>query len=538
MSKFQTSITRRTMVKGMGACAGASAMAALLAGCGASQETQSDATPVATSSDGKTFIYAIPADPMVFPNPMTSADRYGLMTLKLVYSPLWQYNADGVNYFLADSYEISDDYTTLTVHLKQNVKWNDGEPFTADDVVFTFDTVMTDPTANQYTNLVTDAGKTVVTKVDDYTVTIAFPTAAANVDELVSGFFMLPKHLYEGVTDFENNDVNEKGVGTGPFKLEEYKTGQYLRFSANKDYFLGAPQIDEVVFQIITNENTTMQSIQAGSINAMVALPPQIQEMNIEGNGLTVHPYSEGRVGFMAINCARVKDENVRKAILFSFDKKAIADAAMLSDEYYELVYTFLPPENEFTVTDGVEKFDRDVEKSKQLLAEAGVANPTFTLAYDSGNSASEAEAVLMQEQAAEAGITLEIQSIDPNALYDIATDPDNDYDMYFGGYVMGIDPSTFYPEFGIGQKWNYMHFDESFQYLEDLWAQGNAETDHDKRKDIYAELQKQIQETGSFYPLFENKRLLVTTQNVKDIDKAKLVPVYTFEDMSKLSMD
>ena len=535
MSLSDNSLTRRSFVKGVGAATGTGALAALLAGCGASNASSGT---VSTSSDGKkTFTYGIATDPLVSPNPITSSDRYGLMTVKLVYSSLWQYNAVGINYFLADSYDVDDDSTVITAHLHEGVTWNDGEPFTADDVVYTFESVEATPTAASYSNLVTDQGSVKVEKVDDNTVSFTFPAPNPDIVELVSGIFIMPKHLYEGVTDFENNDVNTKGVGTGPYKLEEYATGQYLRFSANESYFLGKPNIDEVVFQIITNENTMTQSIQAGSINAMVSSPSEVQQMDLSGNNLTVHPYSEGNIAFLAVNCRRVTDENVRKALLFSFDKKAIADAALLSDEYYSLEYTFLPVENSFYNEDGVEKYDRDVEKSKQLLSAAGKTNPTFKFAYPSDDSSTEAEAVLMKEQAAEAGITLDLQALDANAVYSLATEPDNEYDLYFGGYVMGIDPSTFYPEFGIGQKWNYMHWGEEYSNIEDLFAQGKAETDQDKRYDIYHELQKAIQDTGAFYPIYEKKRLLVTTGNVTDIDAAKLVPVYTFEDMSKLNM-
>ena len=122
--------SRRSFIKG----AGATAATALLAAMGISA---TDATFAFAGDGGKTFTYAIAGDPSVSPNVITTGDRFGLMTLKLVYSPLWMYNADGINYFLADSYDTSDDGKTLTVHLHEGVKWQDGEAFTADDVVFT-----------------------------------------------------------------------------------------------------------------------------------------------------------------------------------------------------------------------------------------------------------------------------------------------------------------------------------------------------------------------------------------------------------------
>ena len=516
----------------MGVAAGALA-AAGLAQVGISA---SDAQFAYASEGGKTFTYAIAGDPSVSPNVITTSDRFGLMTLKLVYSPLWMCNADGINYFLAESYDESDDHLTLTVHLREGVKWNDGEPFTADDVVFTYEAVEADETANQFTQLdYGDQGQVKVEKVDDLTVNFTFPFLNAAAPEMLSQFFIMPKHLYEGVTDWENNDVNSQGVGTGPYKLDEYQVGQYLKFSANPDYFLGAPKVDNVVFQIITNENTGMQAIQAGEVNAWIGTPAQVEQMNIEGNGLKVTPYSEGRVAYMMVNCNRMKDENVRKAVFYSFDKNSIALAALLKEEYYDIEDTFLPTTSQFYAGDQVEKYAQDVEKAKQLLADAGQPNPTLTLAYSASDTPQQTCAVMMQEQAAAAGITLNLQGVDANALAQSMQDPNNSYDMYFGGYIMGIDPSTFESLFATGGPWNYMFYD--YPEINDLFDQGSVETDEAKRKEIYTQVQQVIQDTAAFYPMYSNKRLLVTTQNVTNIEEAKLVPVYTFEDLSKLDM-
>ena len=519
----------------MGVAAGALA-AAGLAQVGISA---SDAQFAYASEGGKTFTYAIAGDPSVSPNVITTSDRFGLMTLKLVYSPLWMCNADGINYFLAESYDESDDHLTLTVHLREGVKWNDGEPFTADDVVFTLEAMENNEISATYGQLVYDEGKVAVEKVDDLTVTVTFPTVNASATEMLSGIFIAPKHLYEGISDWENNDVNSQGVGTGPYKLDEYQVGQYLKFSANPDYFLGAPKVDNVVFQIITNENTGMQAIQAGEVNAWIGTPAQVEQMNIEGNGLKVTPYGEGRVAYVMFNAKRVSDERVRKALLYTFDKHAIAQAALLSDECFDLVDTFLPPENSFYAGDQVERYDQDVEKAKALLQEAGASNLTLTLGYSGSDSLQQTAAVLMQEQAAAAGITLTLQGVDATALSNDMKNPDNTYDLYFGGYIMGIDPSTFSTLFVSDAAWNYSHYDAAdYPKIDELFNEGAVETDSAKRKEIYTELQQVIQDAAFFYPLYSNKRLLVTTQNVGGFDDAKLVPIYTFEDLSKLTLD
>ena len=551
MENSNSKLTRRSF---MALAGGAAAMAGLaLAGCGstgttettgdtAATESAADGEPAAetTSGNGKTFIYAIAGEPSVSPNPITTSDRYGLMTLKLIFSPLFQYNADGINYFLAESYDESDDHLTYTIHLRDDATFINGDPVTADDCIFSLETMRDTDGANQQSYLnYGDQGKVEFEEIDEHTFTATFPFLNAGAIEMLGGSMIMPRSVYGEVTDFENDDTVDHPVGSGPYKLVEYLPGQYLSFEANPDYYLGAPNIDNVVFQIITNENTGMTAIQAGEVNAWIGTANQIQQMNIEGNNLTVTPYSEGRVAYMCFNCANVPDENVRKAVLYSFDKTAIADAACLSSDYYELPWSFLPPENQYAATeDEVETYAQDVEKAKSLLEEAGVSNLELTLAYSGSDTLQQAAAVMMQEQAAAAGITLNLQAVDANALATAMYEADNGYDMYFGGYIMGIDPDTYSPLFKTDGSANYMHYTaDEYGEIDDLFDQGRAETDTDARREIYVELQKTLQDTGAFYPLYSNMRLLVTTNNVTNIEEAGLVPVYTFEDLSKLDM-
>ncbi len=543
-------LTRRSFLALAGGTAALAGLA--LTGCngsdtaettdgGATDEAATDA-PAETTTGGKTFRYAIAGDPSVSPNPITTSDRFGLMTLKLIFSPLFQYNADGIEYFLAESYEESEDHLTFTIHLREDATFINGDPVTADDCIFSLETMRDTDGANQQSYLnYGDQGKVEFEEIDEHTFTATFPFLNAGAIEMLGGNMIMPRSVYGEVTDFENDDTVDNPVGSGPYKLLEYLPGQYLSFEANPDYFLGAPKIDNVVFQIITNENTGMTAIQAGEVNAWIGTANQIQQMNIEGNNLVVTRYSEGRVAYMCFNCAReaVADERVRQAVLYCFDKTAIADAACLSSEYYELPWSFLPPNNQFAAAkEDVEAYDQDVEKAKSLLEEAGVSNLELTLAYSGSDTLQQAAAVMMQEQAAAAGITLELKGVDSTALSTAMYEADNDYDMYFGGYIMGIDPDTFSALFTTDGSANYMHYTaDQYGEIDDLFAQGRSETDVDARKEIYLQLQQVLQSSGAFYPLYSNKRLLVTTGNVTNIEEAGLVPVYTFEDLSKLDM-
>jgi len=500
-----------------------------------SAEGESQGTEGA-SAGGSTFTYAIGGDPGANVNVITTGDRFGLMTIKMVYSPLCMYNADGINWFLAESVDTSDDNMTYTFHLRDDVVWSDGEPFNADDVVFTYE-AMEDPNNAgwAYSQLVYDQGATKIEKIDDYTVAFTLPFASAGSLEMLCNIFIMPEHLYKDVTDFENNDINTKPVGTGPYVMAEYSPGSHVKFEANDTYFLGRPDIDTFVFQIVENSNTAMMAIQSGEIDAWVATPAEVAQMDLEGNNLTTYAYSEGRVAYMAINVKQIPDEKVRKAIFYALNTKDINDAVYLSEENYLTPTSFLPPISQF-YTENVETYETDVDKAKELLKEAGAEGLKVTLTYSGSDSAQTTQATLIQQQLAQAGITCELNGMDSTAMFAQLDEPDNDIQMFLNGYIMGIDPDTFYPLFAVDGVYNRSRHE--YAELDELFKRGRETMDADERFAIYEELQQVLQEKAFFYPLASNNRLLVVNKRVGGVDEAGLVPVYTFEDTSKLTLN
>lgn len=500
--------------------------------------TTADSSTATTETSGdSTFTYAISGDPTETVNVITTSDRWGLSTVKMIYSPLYMNNADGINWFLATDYSVSDDNLTYTFKLRDDVKWSDGEPFTADDVVFTYEAMeQEDNLGWAYSQLVYDQGTVKVEKVDDYTVSFTFPFVTPTAIEMLSQIFIMPEHIYKDVTDFEHNDYNMNSVGTGPYKLVDYQSGSYLKFEANENYYKGEPSIKNVVFQIIENADTAILALQNGEVDAYQMTPQQVKKLDLDASNLTAYSYTEGRVGYLQINCNRVTDENVRKALLFAMDRKAMDDAAFESDEYYSIPYTFLPTNSQFYTEDGVEKYEQDVDKAKSMLEEAGVSGLKLKLGYISSDAVQSAQALLIQEQLQEVGVTVELAGGDGTAIANAMKDPDNEYDMYLGGYIMGIDPDTFSSLFENDGAYNYMHY-SGYDTIDQLFEEGRSELDESARKETYAKLQAAVQDTGAFYPIISNNKILVANNRIQGVEDAGLVPVYTFEDTSSLKI-
>lgn len=510
--------------------------AALLAGCGekekpaetGGEETQEEVQTESDVSDS-VFTYAIAGDTGNTLNPLTADDRWGLMVNHLLYTPMYFINPDaGVDYILAESMDLSDDGLVYTMKLKEGLKWSDDTPLTAEDVVFTFEKIN-----EQTQNLYVDGKPISLEKVDDLTVKFTLPSVSASAFEMLSAeISILPKHYFEGKNSFDVNLLEEKIVGSGPYVLEEYKTGQYLKFTKNPNYAMGEANIDTIVYRIIEKNDTASLALQNGDIDAWIALPDLLDPFE-NNEAFRVQNYSEGRVAYLRLNSAspNMQDKNYREGILKALDRSEIMKASYTDEDFYELGYSFLPFNNSYYSED-VEKWEQDIEKAKQKTA----GGPkTLKICYIDEDTVQTNQALTIQTELKEIGIDLELVGVNWAAYMKTANDPaDTTYDIYLGGYVMGVDPDAFSSLF-MTSKDNMINFNS--KEIDALFAKGNASLKKEERREIYNELQRKVSEEAIFYPFGSNLRTLVTSVRVEGIEDAKLVPIYTFGDLSKLKL-
>ncbi|WP_342432800.1 ABC transporter substrate-binding protein [Neobacillus sp. FSL H8-0543] len=507
----------------------------VLAGCTSNEKDNANKSNEETAKPD-TFIYGIDGDPGNAVNVITTGDRYGLMEIKALYSPLYMYNGkDNVEFFLAESMTASEDFLTYTAKLRKDVKWHDGEAFTADDVVFTYEQMLKEENGGwARSQLIFNDQPVKVEKVDDYTVKFTLPEVSMGAFEGLGNIFIMPKHIYEGETNIANSPKNATPVGTGPYKFKEYKAGESVTFEKNEAYFLGAPKIDKVVYRIIMDANSATMALQKGEINAFAIQPSDASKFK-DSKNVTLMPYDEGRVGYLGFNLSSpaVQSKEVRQAVAYSLNRDEINTASYVSSDFYDNAYSILPSKATY-YTDNVEKFKLDNDKSKELLASAGVSDLKLKLGFTANNPAQQKQAAVIQQNLQAAGISVELVGMDATALFQKMESEHTDFDMYLSGYIMGIDPDTFNSLFVTDSPSNFMHY--SNPKVDELFNQGRVEKDDAKRQAIYEEIQQIVIEDAAFYPLVTNKRILAIDSRISGIEEAGLVPVYTFEDMSKLS--
>lgn len=199
------------------------------------------------SSSGTTLVYGSADYTRINP----AMDEHGEINL-LLFNGLTAHDGnDQIVPGLAETWDYDEQTYTYTFHLREGVKWHDGEPFTADDVKFTIEAIMDPENGSENAPNYEDVEE--ITVIDAQTV--AFRLTEPNVaflEYMTMG--ILPQHLLAG-QDMQESDFFRNPVGTGPYKLESWDAGQSIVLVKNEDYYLGAPKIDRVIFKIVPDDN-------------------------------------------------------------------------------------------------------------------------------------------------------------------------------------------------------------------------------------------------------------------------------------------
>jgi len=272
---------------------------------------------------------------------------------------------------------VSADGKTITLMLRDDVKWSDGEPLTADDYVFTYDMIMSDKNTplgrypyDPYVESVTAQDPTTVV------ITLKQPFAAW----LTSLFYyIIPKHILQPVFDadgtIDNAEWNRNPVpGLGPFVLDQWETGSHLSFKANPDW-INPPKLEQIFVRIVPDDAAQEAAILAGDSDIGTFLSSDQIEKLEAGGTVKVVPVSSGynEAWFLNVNpdTARpfMQDINVRKAIALASDRFTIVNDLLVA-EINPVNATF------WDMTPGyesnLEPYPYDPEQAKQLLDEAG----------------------------------------------------------------------------------------------------------------------------------------------------------------------
>jgi peptide/nickel transport system substrate-binding protein len=332
---------------------------------------------------------------------------------------------------------ISADGLQVTYRLRSNVKWSDGEPVSAQDVVFTWNAIMN--TDNQ---VITRSGYDKIESVeaaDDTTVVIRFTTLYAPFLTLFE--YVLPEHVLGDLPDMNNADFNRSPIGTGPFMVEEWAPGDYITLVANSQYReVGKPYLDQLIFKVVPSRETGVAMLRTGEVDVMWDLVadqiPQIEgdenlnpwispSINIER--LILNLSKPGEPADPAVPHPALGDLRVRQAINAAIDKQQIVDVLLHGQA--RLINSPIPIG--WAADDSTPPSEYDPEAAKELLEQAGWVDTDgdgirdkdgqplqLTIMSTSGNSLRERVEQVLQGQLKAVGIDLQINNVASSVLF------------------------------------------------------------------------------------------------------------------------
>lgn len=372
-------------------------------------------------------------------NPILSTDNVSSAVEGVIFSGLITFNENLEPVpDLAESWQVSKDGKIWTFKLRKDVKWHDGVPFTADDVVFTFNSIL-NPKVNSVrrSDYIIDGRPVVFKAVDKYTVQASLPKPFAPF--LVNAAMnIIPKHLLQG-KDINTAAFNRQPVGTGPFIFKEWQTGDHITVARNPHYYKGEPLLKEIVYKIIPDDNSALVALEAGEIDE-AGIPPKDYTRMKAVKGVKVYESDILLYVYLGLNLANPKfaDVRVRQALAYATDRRQLV--GLIFRGLATPAYAPSAPIS-WAYSGDVPKYPYDPEKAQRLLKAAGAENLEFTILVNQGNKEREKAAVILQQQYKKVGVKVNLRVLEWSALLKIVNankDP-KDFDAVIMGWSLAF---------------------------------------------------------------------------------------------------
>lgn len=418
---------------------------------------------------------------------------------------------------LAESWTVSDDGLTYTFKLR-DAKFSNGDAVTADDAVFSLLRIRDNPGS-----LWADSFKVVdtATAADAKTLVVKLKTPSAPFlsSMALPNVSVLPKKVLESEGE---EAFGEAPIGSGAFAVKEWRRGDRVILEKNPNYWDAANvSLDGVEWISIPDDNTRMLKVQAGELDTALFVPfSRVAELKKDAN-LKVVSDPSTREDHLLINHSHglLGKKEVRQALDMAIDKKAIVDAVTFG--IGEVAYSYIPKGALYHYADNLQR-PYDPEKAKAMLAAAGASDLKLNYVVNAGNEADEQIAVLMQQMLAKAGVTLDLQKVDPSQSWNMLIDGSYDLSvMYWTNDILDPDQKTTFV-LGDDSNMNYMTRYKS-QPVKDLVAAARVEMDPKKREQMYIDLQKMAKDDVNWIDLYYSPYINVTRANIENFDQNPL---------------
>ena len=513
------------------ACGGSGGANQTSAAAGGSAETSAAAAAGSTGGE-KVITMAQTGDWDTF-MPMNTTNAGADNVIELMFDRLMVINTDGTfEPRLAESWETNEAQDKITYHLNENAKWQDGEPVTAEDVVYSAQVASSSEfnylrrirmqyfAGTDETGCETGTDSIEVKALDDHTVefTLKTPMDPAIIYALVNrDFYIMPKHLLGDIsdTDLVNDAFWQKPVGSGPCIFDSMESGVSIEFKANKDYYLGAPDFDRLVFKKVQSSNL-LSGLMSGDIDVLSGnsqIPLADWEAAKNTQGIVTKSVPTFAYQYMAMNTSRdYLTEDVRHAISLAINRQVIVDQLLQGEA--RIAIGPLAEDHPY-FDEKLLPIEYDPEKAKSMLEAAGWdSNRELQVLVSTGNEVREKSAILIQQDLQKIGIKTKIQTLDFPTLLTNARN--GDYDLCFIGSSGSVDPSESVPNVTAGYMNNFAQLSDPT--LGQIGESGAKEITFETRKKVYDQYQEELFKQMPMAFLYHTNDLFAYNEKLENV--------------------
>ena len=498
----------------------------LLAGCSRNTDCQdkNDNAALAGNADPGTFsaggslIRELGEEPATL-NPVIATDVYEGIINGGIYETLIRRDNETLEFkpLLAKSWEVSEDRLSYIFHLRKDVKWHDGTPFTADDVVFSYDSVRNPKVLAAHLQSYYQDVKS-YTKIDSHTVRCEYGKPYFRAFEFCGGIPIVPKHVF-GKGDFNTNPAGRSPVGTGPYVFEHWETGREIVVKRNPDYWGEPAWLSEAVYKIVLDPTVKLQLLKKQELDLGGLLPLQWSKQSCgESFRKKFYKASYTTPGYNYIGWNSRKpffsDKRVRRAMTHFVDRETILREILLGlGEIVTTTFYVNGPE----YPKDVKPYAYDPKKARALLDEAGWRDSDgdgirdkdgvsfrFEFLLPTGSETGEKIATILKEELSLSGIEMSIRKIEWAVFIQSITE--RKFDAVTLGWSLGVESDPY-------QLWHSSQAEEGSNFVgfknpraDILIEQAREEFSRPERIKKYEEFSRILHEEQPYTFLFARK--------------------------------
>jgi peptide/nickel transport system substrate-binding protein len=493
---------------------------------------------------GDTLIEGILADPATL-NPILASDSASFEVLGHIFNSLLRYDKD-LNLVgeLAESWEVKENGRVLIFRLHKNVKWQDGYPLTAQDIVFTLK-IMRDPnTRSAYRSNFENI--TQYAALDDHTFKVEYQSPFSPALEKIGGMLIIPKHLLEKRDINQADDFAAAPIGSGGFRFVEWKRAESVTLAANPEYFLGRPYLNRVIKRVIPDPAVQFLELQNFALDSMELTPRQYLGEGALAKFTTRYQkfrYPSNQYTYFGFNLNHVffKSKRFRQAIAMAINKKALVESVL---EGLGQIGTGPYTPSSWAYNPKVQSLPYDPNRARELLVEEGFRyqpdgrlvtregkTVEFTILTNQGNRMREQAATIIQSQLQEIGITVKIRIIAWSSLLSEFINK-RQFEAVVMGWALAQDPDPYniWHSSQTGEhEFNFVSYVNP--KVDALIERGRRVFNHRERQTIYQEIHQRIADDLPYVFLYVPDNLPVVHRRVLSIKPALAGIGYNFNE-------